>query len=105
MNRINIPVILACEHTRLIKSSAAVTSVRCGRCFANQAIKDVITSEWHAVCKTCSYARWCGLSAMTANQMADGHARKTNHAVDVTFADNPASVRVRERLARIGALK
>lgn len=105
MNRINVPVILACEHTRLIKASSMAAETHCPQCWKNQRIKDVITSEWRAVCRSCSYSRWCGLSAVAANQIANAHARKTSHVIDVTFMDNPASIKVRERLVRLGTLR
>lgn len=102
----SVLITLSCDHLRLIKVNAAMSSIWCAKCNAAKELKAVNLKEWHVKCGHCSYARWVGFSSITANQIANAHCRQTEHVnISVTLDVNDNAVKLRDRLVKIGILR
>lgn len=69
-------------------------------------IRGVAIHEWKAICHTCRYARWAGLSKETAEIFATGHIRRNGpHRIEVRMMTNPEALRTQEKMVRYRALQ
>lgn len=95
----HIMYVLACDHV-VMSSPSLITDgkIWCGDCKVNQRMTGVHVFEWRARCEVCNYGRWCGLSEMLANRLADQHERSRMHKMTVEYTRNPNAIHELGRL-------
>ncbi len=85
-----------CGH--IVSAVAGKATVECNE-DGMQPVTGVHVFEWRSRCKSCTFARWCGLSRRLAEYLANQHSlRRPTHLCGVEYMRNPISQRVLEKL-------
>lgn len=91
--------ILRCQHR--VKAQAFYVSglLHCPLCHEDYPISGVETKEWRANCRQCRYARWAGMSEVTAEIFANGHVSKNpGHMVGVNLEGHLAAIKTKAKM-------
>lgn len=107
MSSPKILYILACHHVMPGNATPMPDGIQCGICQSWQSIRGVHVYEWRAWCetKTCSFARFTGLSQVLAKQQATQHWRQHgSHDLKVGYRINPVAKRRQDVLERNGVI-
>jgi hypothetical protein len=99
MNKQKVLYILKCGHVGMGVPGLA----RMLLCHEHewQDITGVHVTEWRVMCKTCRYARWCGLARVQALFLGTAHKRDhPDHVVGDEYVINSNAVAEQRRLEK-----
>lgn len=89
---------LECGHTVSGPASLVSGTLECPWHLQRSQIADIVTEEWRAKCRNCTYGRWAGQSENTAHIFAAGHKRRNSgHVVNVFYAVNPDAQKTKDK--------
>jgi hypothetical protein len=98
-NAMKIIYRLKCGHNARGPSTLVSGPLYCGIHHCVSPIIAVQLFEWRAVCDSCAFARWAGMSKATAEIFAKGHMSKNrHHGVELRYDKNPEAERTQKKM-------